>query len=198
MKKAIVLLLILLYFQCRAQNATELEAKQILGEKFISSKEIGLEKVIPVPFTKEEIILNHDSWLIPIENDAGIINYEFIQINYGSEYLGTILSLKETMKVINVTSKAQRNFPNKELFKFFKTGTTDKTSAMFDIDLKKTIVCAGNEKLNFISLPSETEAVAMGEKSVYYILNDGNIIDICSQKEKELWVHKYKVISLTK
>jgi len=156
-KLGFFLVFLFLVFVSSAQGITETRAKELFGERFISAKEAGLSQKIPLLFEEKDLKYDHMSWLIPISIN-GLPQYKLIQARYlpNDTENNDTLTLKDAEEVIRIVYNVNRNFPNEEPIKFFKT--KDKGPSRNNLDYQKTIVC---KKYNYeiIDIPERTSIV---------------------------------------
>lgn len=183
MKKTIFsLCLILLVSIGFSQNLTEVAARKILGERFISSKEAGFTGKIKIPFQKENVQDDKLSWLLPIQGRDGP-KYILVQARYsilkGEQQ--NVLSTEEAEEVAKTIKKTHRSFPDNKDIKFF--GTNDHVIENGLIYQKIIAFKSGDYQL--VNAPLNTSIILLGEKSISYIIQDETTTEIVLDLEEE-------------
>jgi hypothetical protein len=155
-----------------SQNITEVEARELLGERFITTSEAGYPDILDIPFSKENLLYDRISWLIPL-NINGVLQYRLIQARYlADEYQNyDTLSLNEAEEVVRITNVSNRNFPNADSLKFFRT--KNQAIDRNGLDFQKTLFCFG-DSYDVVNLPCNTSIVLMENKNMTYIIDDQN------------------------
>jgi hypothetical protein len=146
------------------EYASEAWVAAHFGNKFISAQEVGLGK-LQIPFTVDELKYDKISWLIPLERN-GVVAYHLVQGRYNKNDFekNDTLSLQEAEKVIKITRKAGRSFPNNEKLRFLKTGEIFLADG---IEYSKTIVI-DEKSYSVINLPTNVSVVIIGQESKAY------------------------------
>jgi len=175
MKNYMCFLFVIFTFFLGYTQISEEGAKAIFGDRFISASEAGFTEKIEIPFSMEILLYDRVSWLIPINID-GTPQYRLIQARYSpNEYKKTdTLCLSEAESVIRIIQKTGRNFPNNELYKFFRTKTLGHPKD--GIEFLETII-SSLDKYMIMDVPITASVVLMGKKSISYIheYKNGNI-----------------------
>ncbi|MCX6754662.1 MAG: hypothetical protein NTU81_02435 [Candidatus Nomurabacteria bacterium] len=173
MKKSIyVSVLLLLSLICFAQSVTEREAKELFGERFISTKEAGFTEKVSIPFSRENLQHDRVSWLIPINTD-GVPKYKLVQARYvpNEQKKTDTLCIKDAEEVLRIMNKACRNFPTNEPLRFFKTKTHGDSRE--GVDFLKTIVCDFSN-CKIIDIPQNAIIALANKNNISYVLEYKN------------------------
>ncbi len=169
-KLMIVLVFLLVSISTFSQYISEAEARELFRERFISTSEAGYPDILDIPFSKEDLLYDRISWLIPL-NINGALQYRLVQARYiANEYQSyDTLTLNEAEEVINLTQISHRNFPNDESIKFFRT--KNKAISNEGLEFQKTLFCF-DKSYNVVNLPLNTSIVLIQNDSMSYIIEN--------------------------
>jgi hypothetical protein len=155
-----------------SQNVTPAKAKEIFGERFIEANEAGFPLTPTINFCLEDIQFDRMSWIVPV-NNAGIIKYELIQALYRENLQAEneILNMEEAEQVIKTVVKTNRNFPNDDSIRYFRTNS--QIYVRDNSSFEKIIACY-HDKYKVVELPANTTIVMMGKTTTSYYIEDEN------------------------
>ncbi len=169
--------LLLLMKATHGQGVTNEKAQRILGQKFISCKEAGIEE-IPILYGEKELIEDSTSWLVPI-NFKNEFRYILLKTKYITsdlqQYEANMFSEVEIRRILVFVYKFRKSFPNlnnapKYDGYVFMSKDIDpyqsKRSLKFGIPLK--ICVFYNEGISTLSVPENVSKVLADSDSFVY------------------------------
>lgn len=178
----IMVLLIILAKPTYAQEISTEEAKGIMQEHFISTTEA--QKIYPetpnilkIPFSKETLKSNQESWLMPILTKRGY-KYLLLTANFDNEIATTkfqqehdTLSLAETKFAIKILSETRINFLERansgySFQYFFRTKTLAPKKQ--GINFKKAVAYDDNQFL-VLDWPNDVELGVVNKDYISYL-----------------------------
>lgn len=193
--------MLLLFKVTHAQNVTNEKAQSIMGQRFISCKEAGIEEV-PIIFKEKELMADSTCWLFPI-NFKGEFQYLLIKTTSNTNEV-KMFSEIEIRKILIFVKRLRKNFPNltnesKYDDYVFQSKDVDhdqsKRSLKFGVPLKLSFFYYDGN-ICTLSIPQNTSKVLVNSDSYVYIYKNkqgetasgggGSYNEDCFYKDKKV------------
>ena len=198
MKRNVVIFAILFLFSggVFSQNkdlVTEAWAAEQLGQRFISAKDAGFDN-LEIPFARKDLLFDRKCFLAPIVDLNQITKYILVQARVLPNLYekNDTLSLVEAEQLVSLMAKSNRNFPNNQELKLFKTRDRFFKQGR---EYTKTIVSDG---INYyvIDLPSNISVVVVDSNFISFIADENDKISISISQTKNNGCESIKYASV--
>lgn len=193
-KTFFIFLLLILSMSEASAGVTEIQAKEILKNHFITLAEAkkaypDLTEELTIPFSIETLKSNRGAWLLPVKTTTGF-EYLLIRANFESE-MGTLtkvdtLELSKAEEALFLLKKLRPNFPDRAEanvpFKYLFRTKDDSAPKLGGI-YKKTVSYDGKNFL-IINWPNGVEIGVVHETFISYLTMDKRGVEIQYGQEK--------------